>query len=302
VAAEKEERESALAHRLICDTNVWYNAAHGKLSLSNLVKVGDVLCISPLTVMEFFATLNPGNFTYRKQAAGLVISNGALLLPNTDAHAAALVGVPAVVDRIRWDDAMHALTQAADINQLQSGVPDHGAGVIRGVQPAVAAARISALRAKWVANHDLSLIRTGAVVDAGSPSTPAAPPKPQPMDSPTKLNLEASFKSPEWRSAVIDALRTKAALSWLLDTGKKLDLTGHSVSATALASTEVYAAVYGRYHYAMRAEGLRPQPNDSEDVEYFLYVNGPDDRIVTSENRWHARAKDAGVAQYVIRP
>ena len=200
-----------LAHRLICDTNLWYNAAHGQVSLATLAKGGDILCVSPLTVMEFFATLDSGNFAYRKQAAGLVVSNGAVLLPNTDAHAAALVGLPPVVDRIRWQDALLALAQATDINQLQNGVPDNSAGVVRGVQPIVAADWLSKFRMKWVADHDMSLIRTGAVAAAGCGSTPATPLRTQAMDRPTKLKLEAMFKSLEWRDAVVETLRAKAA-------------------------------------------------------------------------------------------
>jgi len=286
-----------MSDRLICDTNVWFNAAHGQVSLASLTKNNGVLCISPLTILEFFATLNVGNFAYRKKAAELAISSHALLLSNTDIHAAELVGVKPVADQTLWKDALLALAQAADFNQLQKGITDSAAGLVRVVSPAAAESWLLQLRARWVADHDLSLIRTGAVT-----TTANTPPRPQAMDPATRNKLDTMFKSSEWYLAVIGALRAKAALSWFLDTGADLDLNSFPVPSTALASTHVYAAVYGRYHYAMRVEGLRPQPNDSEDVEYFLYVNAPNDRIVTSENRWHARAKDAGVSQYVLKP
>jgi uncharacterized protein YbjT (DUF2867 family) len=286
-----------MPYRLICDTNVWYNAAHDQVSLADLTKGGDVLCISPLTILEFFATLNVGNFTHRKRAAELTIMHRALVLPNTDIQAAVLVGMKPVVDETRWNDALHALAQAADIDQLQGGVPDTAANLERGVAPAVAEAWLLAHRTKWVTDHNLSLMRTGAI-GATADSAPIVPKLPAEI----RKKLESFFASPSWHSQVVEALRAKAAMSWFLDYGQWLDLAQYPVPPTALSSTQVFATVYGRYHYAMRVEGLRPQPNDSEDVEYFLYLNHAEDRIVTSDKRWHVRAKDAGVAAYLINP
>lgn len=291
-----------MARRLICDTNVFYDHAEKKIDVRTLLQPGDTLWIAPLTAFELCALLDAGRFAKRQAAARAVVELGPRWLPNTDQLVCRLVGTSEPPDLMHYRDAVTALATAADFNQAITGVPDHGAQVVRTINPLAAKVWLDALKNRWMGDHDSALEKHIPGYDKylaiPKASRPAVP-KIAPAD---KAKLAALLSSPEWHKAVLGALVLKAWLVQSMAGTTMLDPATHTPPPSAPAAFHVFAAVFGRYQYEQRASGMRPQPNDSQDVEYLLYVNGPDDVFVTREERWLRLADDAGVGSSFLKP
>lgn len=277
---------------LICDTNVFYNIASGVVDPGTLRGAGHRLLLTPVSVLELVSHVTPQNFGTRRQAAAAALNHHDEILEDPESLLAECWGVATEPPGIDWLDGLRALSAAGRFEDLQGGVPDFGAGVIRRLD-------VPAARA-WRGGHydDFERLVTEAI-DEHVPGYGRARARGR-MRQATNDQVravEAHYARPGAILAVLLATRERAALAAVepvqAPTAQEVEL--------AVERLLGYALIYTRYFINVASTRYAPQPNDFGDLECFLYLR--ESRVVaTSEARWLEIAREVELGEIAVDP
>jgi hypothetical protein len=180
---------------------------------------------------------------------------------------------------------------ATSCKQVRDGVPDHIEGVIRTVQPDIAAGA----RTHWSAfSSDIEVL-----VDNFFPGYLAAR-KSLAGAKYTKKELAQPFadaaKLPEIERYTALGTRARAALN--LDSRPGEPTEEELVRVGGLL--QPYVRAYARYVLNC-ATKYTPKPNDWGDLECFVYLQGHR-RLLTRDERWLEVAAEANLGAWILDP
>ena len=268
----------------VCDTNVFYYLAYGKLDAAKL-KAGARVAITPVSILELVSHVTDENLSVRKQAADAALRVVDDVLPDPEEYLATLWKVPHTSDNVPWMDALVALRDAATVASLSGGIADFQARVVRTVKVPVAH--------QWRSFHYQDF--ADKVIDAVDQHVPgyAAARRAGKMKQPKKpeaLKIKQQVNSPGALLQVLLATRDRA---WLVAGTPPPQAPSQKEIEDAVAALIPYVCVYAKYFEKVATE-YAPEPNDWGDLECFIYLQ--DDReIVTAEDRWNVIAKELGL-------
>jgi hypothetical protein len=277
---------------LICDTNVFYGIAAGRISVPRLREAGHRLLLTPVSVLELISHVTPQNLADRTGAAMAAMDAADELLDDPEVLLANAWRIPCEPVGIDWRDGLRALSQAESVEDLVAGVQDEAAGVVRRVDVPLARG--------WRGGHydDFEQQMIAAVEDY-VPGYAAARANAGFLHATAvqRASAEAVFSREEARGFLLVATRIRAALGAVGPVGGATD----EDRAQALALLHPYLAAYHCYFMDVVTTRYAPQPNDFGDLECFIYLSG--DRVIaTSERRWLQIAEAAGLANRVLDP
>jgi hypothetical protein len=291
-----------MPRRFICDTNVFYDQAVGAIDLRGSLGNGDTVWVPPLVAYELCAKLEANNFSVRQAAAKAILDLNASWLPVTDILVCELVGTAAPREDLHYRDAVAALASATDLGQALNGVPDHSAQLCRKISPATANAFLDVLKCEWMSTIDGALQGYMPKYATYLALPPAARRRVPKLPEGEWAALAAHVASEAWQLEALRIMVARAAKVQASAGVSAIDPATHVVPTSSAASFRFFGKVFGRYKFELLTKGRRPEPNDSADAEYLLYVNGPDDVFVTSEKLWIRCANEAGVASSCFKP
>jgi len=275
---------------------VFYELGHGSLSLSGLRSGSETICYSPVTVLELAGKWRTRTFSERKNASAAILSSGAVELPDPDTY-------------LTWDifgfalnyvphpmvDAVRAMAASRDMKSLVSGVPDLAARVIRRVSvPKIHGWRVVTEQA-WVKEMLAIQQRTIPKFARWYKSDPTQRKKQVPrLTGKARDEFLRSTTTEEWALTLVVDCHHRALLG--AKRNRSLVPTQDTVQTilAAITSIECYCAVYTHYLIRLLTAGALPKPNDSSDLELFLYAVDDDHVVVTSDKIWKKIADAAG--------
>lgn len=290
-----------MTRSLILDTNVFYNLGAGRLKKETFQCAGDTLCFSPISVVELAGKWSDKTHSARKSAAQAILDSGAVELPDPEAHLTLSFGYPLAQVRTPMLHAVLGMAASSNLAELQSGVRDYKERVSRRVSVTAARGWRSSTEGKWVADM-VSVMRAEIPKFAAWYSTaPSQRRGPVPkLRGAAKAAFLAATTSSEWFTALTVGCQSRA----LLGTHRGPHLIPNAAQVPALLKgihgVAAYCAIYTQYLCRLLADGALPEPNDSGDLELFLYAIDDDHVVVTSERKWVVLAARAGYPQRVL--
>lgn len=290
-----------MTRSLILDTNVFYNLGAARLKTESFMAAGDRLCFSPISVVELAGKWSDKTHSARKVAAQAILDSGAFELPDPEAHLTTSFGYPLAQPRTPMLHAVRAMAASSTLAELQSGVRDYKERLSRRVSVTAAHGWRSSTEGKWVGDM-LGVMRAELPKFAEWYSTdPSQRRGPVPkLRGTARAAFLATTTSSEWFTALTAGCHRRA----LLGTHRGPHLIPNAAQVPALLKgihgVSAYCAIYTQYLCRLLADSALPEPNDSGDLELFLYATDDDHAVVTSERKWVALAARAGYPQRVL--
>lgn len=270
----------------VCDTNVFYNLAIGRVSGSKLKAHGGRVAITPVSILELASHVNDGNLADRRAAAGAAIQYVDEVLPDPESYLAEVWSVQREPEKpVPWKDVLVALRDARTVSELTGGVADFQARVVRTINVPMAY--------QWRTFHYKDFLdKMVSAVDQFVPGYEKARATGK-MHLPKKAEaqkLSAMFSNP----AVLYQV--------LLGTWERAHLVGGAKPSAPPQADQVeevlgkliaYVCVYAKY-FEQVATKYAPQPNDWGDLECFIFLCN-DREVITAESRWLEIASALGL-------
>ena len=287
---------------LILDTNVFYDLGAGSLAPSDVGDADEILLYSPLTVLELAGKWSSRTFLARKAAANAILISNARELPDQDTYltrdlfAYALKRPPVVLT-----EAVKAMADSQEMKSLVSGVLDFAAKVVRKVSVAKVQKWRDVIEGKWVADMLSIQRREIPNFDAWHKSDPATRKQRVPRLSGVRKDAFLhSTKDPAWNLTLVLNCHQRALMgARRVDSPAAPATEAASTVDKAITSLSCYCAVYTQYLIRLLTDGALPEPNDSGDLELFIYAVDDNHIVVTSERKWKRIAEAAGFGNRV---
>jgi hypothetical protein len=279
----------------IGDSTVFYDIGEGKKDLAEIIRPGEQLHYSPVTIVEIAAKVTEETFPKCKAAAKAIIDSSAKLLLDTQSHLTRLFGFELAKDPFDWSNAVKAIVQAPTVAALASGVIDRHEMVRRRVIISEALHWRETTYEMW---HDelIVLMRDkiptfGAWWDALPERRSKKVPKIKKKEQESVLK---DLRSKSLLGELILACHTRSFYGAVKPDVENLppELIAHLHDA--IDNIDCYCKTYIEYVIRLLTEGMLPQPNDGGDLELFLYLTDDDHVLVTSDKRWLRLADRAG--------
>jgi hypothetical protein len=290
-----------MSRSLILDTNVFYNLGSGALTTAKFAAPADELFYSPLSVLELAGHWRKATHQDRRRAAHAILSSGAKELLEPDAFITKRFGYPLAEPSTSFLEGVRAMATSNNMTELTDGVRDYVARVSRSVNLRVANSWRVTVGGKWAAN----MLALQKELIPGFSDWYSADPKKRKGPVPKlkgreKQHFLSYMQSPEWSQALLLACQERAFLG--AKRGRHLLPTPATVTALvgAIVATSAYCAVYTQYVIRLMTEGALAEPNDSGDLEFFLYSVDDDHVVVTSEKKWKMVAARANFSHRVL--
>jgi predicted nucleic acid-binding protein len=274
--------------QLIADANVWYDIASGRVDPQQFAVSRDDLFATPTSLLEIASGINERSFDERRRAAQSVLDHAAGVTEDTETHLGRIWGVPVQSATVSWMDGFRAIASAASPTELESGVADFSARVVRKVGVNLAH--------EWRQFHWRGFEQD--VVKALDDWIPGY----QQARNDGKLKRIAKtdrdlFKE-AMRSRDIRVMLTLATYERVRLADSQLPDPSNESTAEAEATLANYINAYVEYIIRCATE-MAPQPNDFGDSESFLYLQ-PGKALVTSDDRWIKIGQVVCPAQIVV--
>jgi hypothetical protein len=291
-----------MPRHLILDTNVFYDLGGGSLTPSDIGDADGILWYSPLTVLELAGKWSSRTFLARKAAANAILISAAKELPDQDTYLTReLFGYALKRPPVVLIEAVKAMADSREIKSLVAGVLDFTERVVRRVRVAKVQKWRDVIEGKWV--DDMLSIQRREIprFDAWHRSDPATRKQRVPrLRGPAKDNFLDSMKDPAWKLTLIFNCHHRALMGARRIASPSVPATeAASTVDKAITSLSCYCAVYTQYLIRLLTQGALPEPNDSGDLELFIYAVDDDHIVVTSEKKWKRLADAAGFGKRV---
>jgi hypothetical protein len=286
---------------LILDTNVFYNLGNGSLTPSSIARSGELICYSPISVLEIAGKWSLAEFNDRKAAAAAILASSAVELPDPDTFLTRdIFGYELRRPVVAFTDAVKAMADSRDVDALVLGVEDFTQKVIRKVSAPKVKIWRAIIEGKWVS--DMRLIQRRdipgfAAWESADPRT-RKPQVPR-LKSKAKSTFLKQTTERNWTLTIFAHCHHRALLGARRDQPALPALEAAAAIQRAITSLSCYCAVYTQYLIRLLTDGALPQENDSGDLELFLYAVDDDHIVVTSEKKWKRMADSAGFGQRV---
>jgi hypothetical protein len=274
--------------KLIADTNVWYDIGNGSIDPTQFDDEDQLLMATPTSLLEIASGIDDKSFEERRRAAQAVLDHASEIADDTETHLARLWNVPLTMPAVNWLDGFKAIAQARHAKELETGVSDYEARVVR---------RIGVdLISRWREIHWKGFASEVVhILDEWIPEYESARQKGK-REKLAKDNREP-FK---------DAMRSdEIRIPLLFATFERTKLKVESVilptpEATELAKMALkpYLDAYAEYIIRCAIE-MAPQTNDFGDCESFIYLQA-DSALVTSDDRWVKIAQHVCPGQIIV--
>jgi len=288
--------------RLILDTNIFYDLGAGSLTRSDIGDADDTLWYSPLSVLELAGKWSSRTFAARKAAANAILVSGAKELPDQDTYLTrdlfsyALRRPPVVLA-----DAVKAMANSHEMDSLVSGVLDFAERVVRRVSVDKVQKWRDVIEGKWV--EDMLSIQRREIprFEAWYKSDPATRKQRIPrLTGLEKKTFLDNTKKTAWNLTLVINLHHRALTGARRVANPAVPPTeAASTVDKAITSLSCYCGVYTQYLIRLLIDGALAEPNDSGDLELFIYATDDDHIVVTSEKKWKRIADAAGFGNRV---
>lgn len=290
--------------QLILDTNIFYGFGAGSLTPSDVGDADDTLWYSPLSVLELAGKWSSRTFLERKAAANAILISGAKELPDQDTYLTRdLFGYALKRPPITLNDLVKAMANSREMDSLVSGVIDFAERIVRRVSVAKVQKWREVIEGKWV-DDMLSIQRRDIPrFEAWHNSDPATRKQRVPrLRGPEKKTFLDSTKHPAWNLTLVLNLHRRALMGAQPAASPAVPPTeAASTVNKAITSLSCYCAMYTQYLIRLLIDGALAEPNDSGDLELFIYSVDDDHIVVTSEKKWK-RIADAAKFGNRVRP
>lgn len=286
----------------IWDTNVFRNIGEGDLPADGGRAAGVDVCYSPVSVLELASKYTEGSFEHRRAAAQAIRDSGSTLLPDPELYLTGVFGLPPGEDEFDWTQAIHAMADSTNMEELQQGVADYSQSVRRRLNLGLARSYCEGIENDFV-DDMLHIQRTE--IPTFSDYYDAAPragnvPRLQGATRDAFLQrMSDILLQGELMFACAQRAQFKSSepLPW-----PPTEEWVHRLSE-AVDRLNFYCAVYTRYVSRLCTEGMLPRANDWFDLEILLYSASDDRIVVTSDAKWQLMADAAGMGQRIaVRP
>lgn len=291
-----------MARNLILDTNVFYDLGAGSLTPSDIGDADETLWYSPLSVLELAGKWSSRTFLARKAAANAILASGAKELPDQDTYLTRdLFGYALKRPPVLLTDAVKAMADSHEMKSLVSGVSDFADRVVRRVSVTKVEKWRDVIEGKWV--DDMLSIQRSEIprFDAWHKSDPATRKQQVPrLRGRSKDTFLGSTKTPAWDLTLVLNLHHRALMGARRMVSPNVPPTeAASTVHKAITSLSCYCGVYTQYLIRLLTDGALPEPNDSGDLELFMYAADDNHVVVTSEKKWKRIADAAGFGKRV---
>ncbi|MFZ0279356.1 MAG: hypothetical protein WA254_01675 [Candidatus Sulfotelmatobacter sp.] len=291
-----------MPRHLILDTNIFYDLGAGSLTPSDVGDADEILWYSPLSVLELAGKWSSRTFLARKAAANAILISGAKELPDQDTYLTRdLFGYALKRPPVALTDAVKAMADSHEMDALVSGVLDFAERVVRRVSVAKVQKWRDVIEGKWV--DDMLSIQRREIprFEAWHKSDPATRkqrvPRLRGLEKETFLD---STKNPAWNLTLVFNLHHRALMGARRVASPAVPPTeAASTVDKAITSLSCYCAVYTQYLIRLLIDGALAEPNDSGDLELFIYATDDDHIVVTSDKKWKRIADAAGFGNRV---
>ena len=289
-----------MAKTVILDTNVLYDIGLNRIRIEDVRQPGEHLCYSPISIIELVSKLNNRSFEDRKAAANVILKHRIDELLDPESHLTKIFGYKLAEPSSSYSAAVHALATGQSLAKVRRGVPDYE---LRD-RWCLDVPFVATWREKWEQAWVDSLISLMQENIPGFREWYSEDPKNRSSSVPKlrgedKKKFLYGMRSREWFAQVISACQVRAFAK-----AAQIDLrvvTKHKVNklTDAITKVECYSHMYTQYLIRLMTEGLLPQKNDSEDIDFFLYATDDDHVLATNDKKWIALADATGFSQRI---
>ena len=281
---------------VIGDSNLYYDLADKRITVGDIVHAGEQLHYSPVTVIEITSKLSEKTFKRRKAAAQAILDSGAIELPDPQSFLTTTFGYELVAPPFDWSQALIALSQSPDLAALEKGVDDHAARVRRRVVVSEALHWRETTYELW--QEDMIALMKEKIPKFE---------KWYGQDPATRKKQVPKIKKKD-QDEILKELTSEPLLTELIVACQTRSFRGAVPPADvenppqelvnalheAIGKIRCYCDVYIQYVVRLLTEEMLPKPNDSGDLELFLYAIDDDHVVVTSDKKWVELGKKAG--------
>ena len=287
--------------KIIADTNIFYNIAAGRIAAKDIATAGEKLMYSPVSVIELAGKMSDKTHSDRKAAARAILESGAEELPDTESFLTQTFGYPLADPPIPFVDIVKAMAASTDMAQLQSGVPDWAEFVSRTVSVTTATAWRQVTQDAWY-NDMIDLMRrtiprfSGWYDDPIKRKNRSVPS----LSGEARSQFEEDTATPAWTGQLLVACQTRSFKR--ADASKIPKFPTKENAKTlyeAIDKMHCYGCVYTQYLIRLLTEKAMPDPNDSGDLELFIYSIDDDHIIASFEKKWKRLADASGFGHRV---
>jgi len=289
-----------MTKHLIADTNVFYYLASGKLAKADFVAASEVLCYSPITVIELSSKLTGLSLAERQAVAKAILDSHARLLPDPELFLTTVFGNQANEKPFDWSQGLKAITQAKSMKELLAGVKDYSDRVVRKVSVQTVGSWRETTEQQWYG--DMLKIMSDEIPGFKRWYKPDAAKrrgeKPR-LRGPARAKFLAGTKTEEWFTTLLVACQDRSFYKAKRSVPFQPTTAFVQKLVASIDKMACYCCVYTQYLVKLLTEGMMPQPHDSGDIELFIYSVNDDNIVVTAEKRWLDLATRAGFQQRV---
>lgn len=268
----------------LCDTNCFYNHANGAIDLGQFMNSNGPIYYSPLTVVELLGKLDAGTFAERKGVAQAITNLKPTLLPDPDSHLVTIFGYsPAAPKAEQARRALEKLAKASSVSEIANEVK---------------------ICQEWRANVEQDwLLSLQSLLKERVPSYASWLANGRPIGKRPRISRKADqgalmleLSAAEFQDDINAVLRSRALQHAIPHQLPQLVADRDAV--------ECYCKVYTQYLYELLTTQMTheiKEPNDSHDLEYFLYCGSDNWVFATAERFWNRMASDCGRSARVLR-
>jgi len=263
----------ARQHRLICDTNIWYDLYAGTITWKELTKWGGRPCIAPFSIAEIVGGLSLREYLHRKEVCKAILAAGPTLLPDEEA----LVSGGSV--QPEWEMALQAVVKSdsyrEDVMQLYLGKDVVDFNIVKFLNA-------------WRRSHEVAWMRGVArAVAATCPADISV----KYLNAMANPNLRFPPTLKVSTTTMNTYLSTQESIG-AFDQAMQMRFAG----LAKFEEIECYLAVYKRYLTDLVCKPKKPLPNDHLDHQLFMYAIDNWHIITTRDTVWQQYVEEAGFA------
>ena len=276
-----------MAKKVILETHVLYDIGLKQINIEDIRQPGERLFYSPISVLELVSKLNERSFEDRKAAANAILEHGIEELPDPESHLTMVFGYKLAEPVPSFADAVRALAKAENLEWRSLNVSramtwrEKAERAWMGDLIALMKKNIPGFQ-KWYAKDP----------EKRSASVPK-------LRGDEKAKFLNGLKSAELSSQVISACQMRAFAKADKDDLRVVSKQRANELAAAIPKVACFTQMYKHYLLRLMTEGLLPDKNDREAMDFFLYSTDDDHVVVTPKKKWIDLAEAAGFAQRI---
>ena len=286
--------------KIICDTNVFYNVGWGNIGREDIAGPNEEIYYSPVSVIEIAGGMTKKSHADRKGAAQAILDLRAKELDDPETFLTKVFGYPLAEEPFDFAQVVKAIAQSTNMKQLVANVPDYVDLVQRRVSVKAAAGWRQTTEGQWMKDMIKLMCseipKFAAWYDPDPKKRKGRVPTLSPTERKGFLGKTTTF---DWCTSLILACQQRSFAKAKI--GRLFQPTKEDVETLVAAIDKVlcYGCMYTQYLIRLLTQRALPDPNDSGDLELFVYCIDDDHVVATCEKLWPRLAKQAGYDQRV---